>query len=109
MDLRIVSSTISFSAASLPHHCLIHQQRYGLHCTFAVAVGHSCTHSNSLLRLGIHHIPPSAAAGPHVPRIEQILEEYPFVAVFVLGVHILVSGDIAHIVGGEDPLDIEAA
>ena len=30
------------------------------------------------------------------------------VAVFILGVHIVIDSDVAHIVGGEDLLDIKA-
>lgn len=43
-----------------------------------------------------------------MPLVEQILEGHQFVAVFILGVHIVVDSDVAHIVGGKDLLDIKA-
>ena len=43
-----------------------------------------------------------------MPLVEQIFEGHQFVAVFILGVHIVIDSDVAHIVGGEDLLDIKA-
>lgn len=59
------------------------------------------------LCLGVHYIPHLAAAVPHVPLIEQILERHQLVAVFILGVNIVVDSDVAHIIGREYLLDIK--
>ena len=40
--------------------------------------------------------------------VEQIFEGHQFVAVFILGVHVVVDSDVAHIVGWEDLLNIKA-
>lgn len=87
---------------------LVHQQRRVFCCALAVAVGSSRPYPDSPLCLGIHHIPYLAAAVPHMPLVEQILEGHQFVAVFILGVHIVIDSDVAHIVGGEDLLNIKA-
>jgi hypothetical protein len=42
-----------------------------------------------------------------VPLIEQILERHQLVAVFILGVNIVVDSDVAHIIGREYLLDIK--
>lgn len=86
---------------------LIHQQRRVLGCTLAVAVRSSCPHPDSPLCLGVHYIPHLAAAVPHVPLIEQILERHQLVAVFILGVNIVVDSDVVHIIGREYLLDIK--
>lgn len=85
----------------------IHQQRRVLGCTLAVAVRSSWPHPDSPLCLGVHYIPLLAAAVPHVPLIEQILERHQLVAVFILGVNIVVDSDVAHIIGREYLLDIK--
>ena len=72
-----------------------------------VAVRSSCPHPDSPLCLGVHYIPHLAAAVPHVPLIEQILERHQLVAVFILGVNIVVDSDVAHIIGREYLLDIK--
>lgn len=43
----------------------------------------------------------------HVQFLEQILERHQLVAVFILGVNIVVDSDVAHIIGREYLLDIK--
>ena len=78
---------------------LVHQQRRVFRLALAVAVGSSRPYPDSPLCLGVHHIPHLAAAVPYMPLVEQIFEGHPFVTVFILSVHIVVDGDVAHIVG----------
>lgn len=58
------------------------------------------SHSDSPLYLGVHHFPHLAAAVPHPSLIEQIIKRHQLVAVFILGVHIVVDSDVtvAHII-----------
>ena len=86
---------------------LIHHERPIFDLVLTVAIWRASTETNTALCLGGKYGAHLAAGVTHMPFVEQILEGHEFIAGLIQSVHIVVDGNVAHIVGGEDLLDVE--